>query len=192
MSVTNYLDAKKSGDVLNDTLTHAAFSAYLQAESELIGPDGLLNKSKLKEAPHRKTFSSKVYASLVGFALSYFGATTTDDVRQEQLAFGLFGMNTPTIQKFVDAAEDKANVMGFDRYSQESTAFGYFKKQNSTERPKTKLEDADAEEVVTLTKTAGLVDPKRLTIDDMVELVTEYQDKGAILPNSLKGKHYII
>ncbi len=192
MSVTNYLKAKHAGEVLNDTLIHTAVSAYVQAESTLIGPDGLVDKSKLKDESNRRTLSSAVYSALVGFSLTYFGAATTDDTRQEQLAFGLFGMNTPAVQKYVDDNQEKAGIFEFLNYAQRNTPFGYFMRQNSTERPKTKLEDTDADEVVNLTETTTLVDPRKLTIDSMVELLEEHDAQGTIRPAFLKGKHYSV
>jgi len=192
MSVTDYKDAKKAGDRLNDTLFHNAVSAYVQAEQDLMDADGLVDKSKLKDKSTRSALSKKVYNALVGVALTYFGAATTDQTRQEQLAFGLFGMNTPTIQKFMDDNEEKAGIFEFLNYAQRNTAFGYFMRQNNTERPKTKLEDTDADEVVNLTNTATLVNKNKLTIDDMVELLAEHEEHGTVRPNFLKGKRYAI
>lgn len=192
MAINNYTTAKKAGEVLNDTLEHDVMSAYLKAEDTLRGTDGLIDRSKLKDKGTRKNISTMVYSSLVGVALSYFGATTTDETRKEQLTFGLFGMNTPTIQQFMDAAEDKAGTVEFLGYAKKNTPFKYFLGQNAVERPKTQLEDNDAEEVVKLTKTESVVDYQKLTIDDMVELLSEHEEKGTITPAFLKGKKYLV
>ncbi len=192
MSVTDYLTARRTGEVLNDTLLHTAVSAYVKAEEALIGADGLVDKSKLKDPSTRKNISSIVYSSLVGFSLAYFGATTADETRQEQLAFGLFGMNTSAIGKYVDDNQEKAGIFEFLNYAQRNTPFGYFMRQNSSDRPKTKLEMSDADEVVTITKTTGVVDPTKLTLDEMVELLDEHDTQGAIRPAFLKGKHYAV
>ncbi len=192
MAINDYLSAQEKGAKLNDTLMHKVMEAYVKVGTSLMTADGIVDTNKLKDKDARQNASSGLYQVLQSFTLEHFGASTTDTDRIETLVFGLFGMNQQAIKKYFDDNEDKSDFNGFFTYAQRQTPFGYFMNQNTTERPKSKLSIDDAAEVVKHTNTESRVDPNKLDINHMAELLNKFKDDGMIVDSFLKGKDYAI
>ena len=96
------------------------------------------------------------------------------------------------VSKYFEVNEERSSYNTFFTYAQQQTVFGYFQNQNSTERPKSKLDDKDASEAVQHTKTEGKVDPNKLSVDHMAELLNKFIEDGMITDSFLKGKPYAI
>lgn len=192
MSVTDYISSHEKGEKLNDTLIHKVTEAYVALGRKMTDAEGLVDAEKLKEEAFRREGSQELYQILEQFAIAHYGAATQDADRKESLVFSLFGMNLQTILKYFDQNQEKSDFSGFFTYAQRETPFGYFLRQNSTERPKSKLKPSDAEEAARYTGTEGKVDTKKLTVDHIAELVEEFIKSGLITPQFLKGKDYAI
>ncbi|HIH12294.1 TPA: hypothetical protein HA242_01095 [Candidatus Woesearchaeota archaeon] len=192
MSVTDYIQKKEEGDQKNDTLIHKVMEAYVSLGKTITGDDGLVETEKLKDKEVRKAATSAIYRVFQEFTLEHFASTTTVQDRIEDLVFGLFGMKPQTISRYFEDNEERSSFETFFAYAQRQTALGYFLNQNSTEGPKVKLDEEDAKEAVTHTKTEGKVDPNKLTVDHMAELLNKFIEDGMIVDSFLKGKPYAI
>lgn len=192
MSVTDYIQKKTEGDTKNDTLIHKVMEAYVAFGKTITNEDGLVELDQLKDKAVRETATSTIYKVFQNFTMEHFSATTTDADRIEDLVFGLFGMRPQIVSKYFEDNEERSSYDSFFTYAQRQTAFGYFFNQNSTERPKSKLEDKDAAEAVKHTKTEGRVNPLKLSVDHMAELLSKFIEDGMIVDSFLKGKPYAI
>src|SRR3989338_14186 len=192
MSVTDYIQKKEEGDQKNDTLIHKVMEAYVSLGKTITGDDGLVETEKLKDKEVRKAATSAIYRVFQEFTLEHFASTTTVQDSIEDLVFGLFGMKPQTISRYFEDNEERSSFETFFAYAQRQTALGYFLNQNSTEGPKVKLDEEDAKEAVTHTKTEGKVDPNKLTVDHMAELLNKFIEDGMIVDSFLKGKPYAI
>ena len=54
-----------------------------------------------------------------------------------------------------------------------------------------KLKEADADEVVRHTNTEGRIDPKKLSIEEMAELISEFIKEKTITESFLRGRKYL-
>ncbi len=194
MAINDYLSAQEKGAKLNDTLIHKVMEAYVSVGNSLMTADGIVDTDKLKDKDARQNASSGLYNVLKSFTLEHFGASTTDADRIESLVFGLFGMNQQAIKKYFDDSEEKADFSSFFKYinNNQNAAFSYFLGQNANGRPISKLSIDDAPEVVKHTKTESRVDPNKLDVNHMAELLNQFKEDGMIVDSFLKGKDYAI
>ena len=192
MSVTDYIQKKEEGDQKNDTLIHKLMESYVAFGKTITNDEGLIDLEKLKEKAVREAATSTMYKVFQEFTQEHYSASTTDADRLEDLVFGLFGLRPQNITTFFETNEERSTYDTFFAYAQRQTAFGYFFNQNSTERPKSKLDDQDGTETVTHTKTEERVNPDKLTIDHMAELLGKFIEDGVITNPFLKGKPYAI
>lgn len=192
MSVADYIQKKTEGDTKNDTLIHKVMEAYVAFGKTITNGDGLVELNRLKEKTVCEAATSTMYKVFQDFAVEHFSAATTDVDRLEDLVFGLFGLRPQLVSKFFEDNEEKSSYNKFFEYAQRQTAFGYFLNQNSTERPKSKLDISDTKEVVAHTKTEGQVDPNKLSVDQMAELLNKFIEDGRIVDSFLRGKDYAI
>lgn len=193
MGITEYITARKEGQKLSDTLTQRIYEASVEVGKSLYGSDGLIDKEKLNDNAERTKAVQKFQSSLEDAAASYFNATPTDSFRKSQLSMGLFGITSDYIKTHLETEGTRFDTGKLAAHSLRNNVFGYFQNQRINELPKAKLDNDQANEVVQHTKLQGKVDPNKLEVTDMGELLNEWMDqKGTVTDAFLDGKRYHI
>ena len=192
MSITDYINTREKGVQLNDTLIHLVTEAYVVGARALYNEEGLIDRKKAKEKDVQESAGKSLYEILKTFAVEHFGATTTDDTRIRNLVYGTFGVRSEHLVSYFRETEEQVSFPDLLNKMQRNQVgiLGYLLSQNIIEAPKSTLSVEDATEVVEHTQTNGHVDPHKLTIDHMSELLNEFLEKGEIAKAFLKGKDY--
>ena len=186
MGVEDYISALEQGSRLNDTLIHKIFEGYVALGKALVDGRGVIDYSLLREAPAREQAAKTLFEVLKEYAVERWGASVKDEDDKKELAFLTFGMDLEVILGYINDKREHFNPMEFIAFAQRETSFGYFLKRNAEGRAKVKLKEADADEVVRHTNTEGRIDPKKLSIEEMAELISEFIKEKTITESFLR------
>lgn len=203
MGVEEFIASYKAGKIEQDTLMHYVYKAALAIDETLMGEDGELHKEKLKGKEGQKAregAARKFYETLEQVTMEYFGINPEqlqDSRKREHLVYGFFSIPREFALDYLKRAEDQYTLASvIQTITREGGLFDYQMGKRLRQDPQSKLDEKDAQKVVEKTKTAGRVDPKKLGLAEMAELLTEFVDKGgnehAIADAFLKGKRYAI
>jgi hypothetical protein len=194
MPINDYVAAYEKGSQENDTLQLKLLQASVALELKLVNETTRrVDKNKLKDEAVQTTCAKAFYDILKSYAVERAGSTTTDEDVKNDLAFGTFGINLEDVTQYLAGKKERFEEGEFRlRHLPSNTAFGYFQRRNTDQKPKAKLKLEDAEEVVRYTSTVGKVDHKKLSIDDMAGLLGEFMREKTITETFLADKDYHI
>lgn len=189
MPINDYVAAYERGVEVNDMLQHKLQEAYIALENGLV-EGTVLKKGKLKEEATRVACAKAFYDVLKDYAVARVGSTTTDEDVKADLTFGTFGINLEEVIKFLDKKKERTSLDELRQHVNADTAFRYFLNRNTGLKPKGKLKKEDAAEAVRYTKTEDRVDPAKLDVDEIAELLSEYVRERTITETFLADKEY--
>lgn len=192
MGVEEYTKALEQGGRLNDTLIHKLFEGYVALGNALTDQQGVIDYSRLKDTQMREQAANTLFQVLIEYATERWGASISDEDDKKELAFLTFGLDLEVILGYIKERQENFNPMEFVGFAQQKTPFGYFLNRNAEGRAKVKLKEDDANQVVQYTKTEGRVNPEKLSIDEMAELLNEFIKEKTITESFLRGKKYVL
>ncbi len=192
--VKQYAAARTEGERLQDTVMQHIYAGFIAMADTCKGEDGLIDRTKLKDGETRRKGAQQFQHMLQDFAVTYLESSTTDELKKQRLAFGLFGINPEMLNKYLEAQKDAALDTGkfFGEFLQRGTAFGYFQGQNTTAQAKAVLSANDAQSVVGSFGLGSKVKAEKMSTDDLAELVEEYLKEGTVTNSFLAGKDYAL
>ena len=190
-SVQQYLDLAGQAQRHTDTIMHNYRAGYNQAEATTIGQDGLVNLESLAGATARDNFYNTFVGSLQQTAAQYMGVNfgNLDIFRKNMLMTGMFGSNVAQIRALVDGLRGN---MSFDEMTKLLSKGLETVVQNYRAAATTALKAEDAERVVEYTHTQGMIDPGKLSVLEMAELLGVHKQFGVVPPKVIEGKPYYI
>lgn len=192
MPLKNYLSLKKDAKKRIDTLQFNFRNAYNLAEKSTIGDDGYINLDSLENGKDRDAFTTIFNKKILNSAKKYFNIhhrTGFDDFQENLLMNGYIGFSGSEVNQIMDSARGNISYEGMAK-TLEKNIEDIINKISVI--PSTKLKENDANSVVDYTKTVGIVNPTKLQIPNMVELISEYEKHGIITPKFINEKPYRI
>jgi len=191
MGVQEFTEAWKKGQKVNDTVVQKMFEGYVSLGKFLTGADGLVNMQQLEQPEARLQATEAFYKPLTEYAASFWGASTTDADKMNELAFRTFGFDYNLVKETIEKQKQNVNALELiSTLQRDSPAFGYFQRRNQHDAAKLKITDNDAEETIKYTKAEGKVDKAKLTVDEIADLLSEYLKEGVISARFLRDKRY--
>ena len=192
MALNDYLNLKKDAKKRIDTLQFSFRNAYNKAEDTTRDSDGYIDLSSLDNSSDRDAFKTKFTNEILGSARDYFKITPKKslDLFQENLLMnGYMGFSGIEINQIMDSAKGNISYEGMAKTLEDNIES--IMKRIST-IPSTKLEESDANDVASYTNTVGIINPTKLQIPNMVELISEYEKNGIVTPKFINEKPYKI
>ena len=190
MPIDEYLKHKKEAKKRHDTILRNYRLAYDLAEATTIGPDKLVDLEKLTEQKFRSKFENTLLENLVAEAKIFLDVPSNVDYDVYQtntLLLGYYGFDATEAHFTVEKLKNNLN---YDSMLKELSEKIKPRLESILQTPLNFLSQDDAEKVVKYTKTAGDVDPTKLSIGDMAQLLDIYEAGGVIPPKFLEGKLY--
>lgn len=192
MGVQEYLDARKQAAKMNDTVNGLFFDGMRDLMEACKDSDGLVNRENLEKDDVRVRAANAFYDKISGWAKIYFGASVSDPFRLEQLAFGATGLGKDVVTEALQASKGNTDFSRLYGSILEDNVVGYMRNRNLNRAPRANLSETDAKAVISHVKLDGQIDERRVTADDLAELLNQFEaNKGTITPAFLKGKKYL-
>jgi len=211
MSVDNYIKAQELAKRKLDTVLHEIRRSYDSALETLRGGEGseyLIQMSKLNNPEYNTSFSKNFVEGLESKVETHFGKPLrdiipdADAIDQMGLSELYFGFNPSTqIPALINLLKENATFDNVYNPITKGISDGQGGgaepmianlKRRINDYPSSQLTQEDGEDVVKYTKTVDRIDPTKLTIKDMAELIDMYNAQENINFASLKGKPYLI
>ena len=192
MALNDYLNLKKDAKKRIDTLQFNFRTAYNKAEETTKDSAGYIDLDALKNSSDRNTFATTFNKEILHSVKKYLNVhhRTKFDVFQENLLMkGFMGFTGTQINHLVDDSKENMNYEGMAKSLEESIT-NVMKEISMV--PSTKLKDGDANDVVSYTNLVGIVDPTKIRVHDMMELIAEYEKNDIITPKFVNEKSYNI
>jgi hypothetical protein len=192
MSLTDYLDLKNDAKKRIDTLQFNFRTAYNKAEETTKDSEGYIDLDALKNSSDRDTFATTFNKDIlhsVKKSLNVHHRTKFDVFQENLLMKGFMGFTGAQIYHLVDNFKENMNYEGMAKSLEESIT--NVMKEISTV-PSTKLKNSDANDVVSYTNLTGIVNPAKIRVPDMMELIAEYEKNDIVTPKFVNEKPYKI
>lgn len=194
MAIDNYFEAKKKAKKEIDTRSFYLRESYLEAEKGLMDNNDKIDYSLLNTPEKRNGFINKIYSALWDKIKNFIKEEhwNNGEVRESWL-FGYLGLTKNNIFSLVEGYKSD---LSFDKFFEEilnpEKTLVKRKLAEITQFPITKLSKSDAEDVVRYTGLEGKVDPKKLRIYDLAELLDIFERFGVVPPKAIEDKPYLI
>ena len=201
MGITEYLDAKKKAQSLEDTLMNVDFLGAMNKAYESIAvPDangyGMLDMKKLDDPIFRRQFEDAAMSYLVDKSRKYAGvpSTVTHDVFQEnRLLRGHINFTRTQFHALMGELKSQASYENISKALRRNIGEVL---DDIRATPISNLNSGlDTGHIIDYTGTAGKLDPVKLAREDESELagiLDAYEKFGVVPPELYKDKPYKI
>lgn len=189
MSLNKYLKGQEKAKKVADTLMYNLRQAYLEAEGTCIQRDGLVNLNSLKHQTNKDKFEKTFINSISEDMGNYFhidSTTNLDIFQKSQLLKAYMGFSGIETHALVDGLGENMNYDNFFKSLEKPINTSL---ETIMQTPASYLKPGDAGNVVNYVESNN-IDPSKLRIEDMVNVISEYKKNGSITPNFLNNKPY--